>query len=39
MEIIMSHLFLPVLANFVWIGGGSLGLIVIIVIVVLLLRR
>jgi hypothetical protein len=39
MEIVMSHLLLPVLANFIWIGGGSFGLIIIIVIVVLLLRR
>jgi hypothetical protein len=29
---------LPVLANFIWIGGGSVGLIVVIVVVVLLLR-
>jgi hypothetical protein len=39
MEILMGHLFSDVLANFIWIGGGSLGLIVVIVIVVLLLRR
>jgi len=29
----------PVLASFIWIGGGSVGLIVVIVIVVLILRR
>jgi hypothetical protein len=28
----------PFLANGIWIGGGTLGLIVIIVVVVLLLR-
>jgi hypothetical protein len=28
----------PVLASFIWIGGGSVGVIVLIVIVVLLLR-
>jgi hypothetical protein len=33
------HLLLsPVLANVIWIGGGSVGLLVIIIIVVLLLR-
>lgn len=37
----MSLLSLPVLANIngVWIGGGSLGLVLVIVVVVLLLRR
>jgi len=35
----MSHLFSPVLADYIWIGGGTLGLIIVIVIVVLLLRR
>jgi hypothetical protein len=29
----------PVLANFIWVGGGSLGLIILIVIIVLVLRR
>jgi len=28
----------PVLASFIWIGGGSAGLIILIVIIVLLLR-
>jgi len=35
----MSHLFSPVLADVIWLGGGTLGLIIIIVIVVLVLRR
>jgi len=34
----MSLLFSPVLANALYIGGGSVGLLLIIVIVVLLLR-
>jgi hypothetical protein len=29
----------PVLADYIWIGGGTLGLIVLIVIIVLVLRR
>jgi hypothetical protein len=28
----------PVLGSFIWIGGGSLGLVVLIVIIVLILR-
>jgi len=28
----------PILADFIWVGGGSLGLIVLIVIIVLVLR-
>ena len=32
-------LFSPVLANVIWIGGGSVGLLLVIVVVVLLLRR
>lgn len=35
----MTILFSPVLANVIWIGGGSLGLVILIVVVVLLLRR
>lgn len=35
----MIHLALPMLGDFIWIGGGALGLILIIVVVVLLLRR
>jgi len=35
----MHHLlFAPVLASGIWIGGGSVGLLLVIVIVVLLLR-
>jgi hypothetical protein len=30
---------LPVLSDFIWIGGGTLGLILLIVIIVLILRR
>jgi hypothetical protein len=35
------HLLLlsPVLASAVWIGGGSLGLVLLIVVIVLVLRR
>jgi hypothetical protein len=34
------HLLLsPVLANAIYIGGGSLGLVLLIVVVVLVLRR
>jgi hypothetical protein len=29
----------PVLATYIWIGGGTVGLIVLIVIIVLILRR
>jgi hypothetical protein len=29
----------PILADYIWIGGGTLGLIVLIVIIVLILRR
>jgi len=35
----MNLLFSPVLANFYYIGGGSIGLIVLIILVVLVLRR
>ena len=34
----MHLLFSPLLASAIWIGGGSLGLILVIVVVVLLLR-
>jgi hypothetical protein len=34
----MHLLFSPLLASGIWIGGGSLGLILVIVVVVLLLR-
>ena len=29
----------PILADYIWIGGGGLGLILLIVIIVLVLRR
>jgi hypothetical protein len=29
----------PILADYIWVGGGSVGLIILIVIIVLLLRR
>lgn len=35
----MSQLFPPILADYIWIGGGTLGLILVIVVVVVLLRR
>jgi hypothetical protein len=34
----MDLLFSPLLASGIWIGGGSLGLVLVIVVVVLLLR-
>ena len=35
----MPLLFSPVLANVIWVGGGSLGLVLLIVVIVLVLRR
>jgi hypothetical protein len=35
----MHLLFSPVLASAIWIGGGSVGLILVIIVVVILLRR
>ena len=35
----MFHSLTPVLADYVWIGGGTLGLIVVVVLIVLVLRR
>lgn len=35
----MHLLFSPVLASVIWIGGGSVGLVVLIIVVVLVLRR
>jgi hypothetical protein len=32
-------MMLPMLADFIWIGGGSLGAIIVIVIIILILRR
>jgi len=29
----------PILADYIWIGGGTLGLILVVVIVVLLMRK
>lgn len=29
----------PILADYLWVGGGTLGLILVIVVIVLLLRR
>jgi hypothetical protein len=29
----------PVLADYIWVGGGSIGLIVVVVVIVLVLRR
>jgi hypothetical protein len=34
----MHILFSPILANVIWIGGGSVGLLIVIVILVLLFR-
>jgi hypothetical protein len=31
--------YFPPLGTFIWVGGGSLGLIIVIVIIVLILRR
>lgn len=35
----MSPAPLPLLADYIWIGGGTLGLVLVVVVVVLLLRR
>lgn len=35
----MQLLLTPVLANGIWIGGGTVGLLIVIVIIVLVLRR
>lgn len=29
----------PILADYIWIGGGTLGLIVVVVLLVMVLRR
>ncbi len=34
-----DYVTLPILADFIWIGGGSLGLLIVIVVIVLLLRK
>ena len=39
-ETYVMHLLLtPVLGSAIWIGGGSVGLLLVIIIVVLVLRR
>jgi hypothetical protein len=35
----MLQYLTPMLANYIYIGGGTLGTIIIIVVIVLLLRR
>ncbi len=35
----MHLFFTPVLASAIWIGGGSVGLLLVIIIVVLIVRR
>jgi cellobiose-specific phosphotransferase system component IIC len=35
----MHLLISPVLASLIWVGGGSVGLVLLIVIIVLVLRR
>ena len=35
----MHLLFTPMLASGIWIGGGSVGLLLVILIVVLVVRR
>lgn len=35
----MHLLFTPMLASGIWIGGGSVGLLLVILIVVLVMRR
>jgi hypothetical protein len=35
----MNHILSPFMADYIWIGGGSLGLIVVVVLIVLLLRK
>jgi hypothetical protein len=34
----MSAMLLPMLGGFVWVGGGSAGLVLLIIVIVLLLR-
>jgi hypothetical protein len=34
----MNLVLSPILADYIWIGGGTLGLILLIVIIVLILR-
>ena len=37
LPIVATHA--PILADYIWVGGGSFGLIVLIVIIVLVMRR
>jgi hypothetical protein len=36
---VIAHASMPILAEYIYWGGGGLGLIVVIVVIVLLLRR
>ena len=38
-EIVMSQLLSPMLADYIWVGGGTLGTILVVVLIVFLLRR
>ena len=38
-DTVMLQHFTPFLADYIWIGGGTLGTILIIVVIVLLLRK
>jgi hypothetical protein len=40
-ELLLSTVItnVPILADYIWVGGGSVGLIILIVIIVLVLRR
>lgn len=35
----MHLLFTPMVASGIWIGGGSVGLLLVIIVIVLLVRR
>jgi len=35
----MTQLLTPMLADYIWISGGTLGLILLIVLIVVLVRR
>jgi hypothetical protein len=35
----MHHIFSLVFASAIWIGGGSVGLLLVVIVVVLFLRR
>ncbi len=38
-DLIMLLHLTPLLADYIWVGGGSLGLIILIVVIVVLVRR